>query len=742
MFGSRGRIAIVVVALFGLFAANAYACRIIEPRPPRPVPQTPKEILTREHSARIEVKDQVATVTVNATFYNPNRFQMEGTYWFPLPAEASVTEFHMEINGEKVEGELLDADRAKRIYEDIVRRRKDPALLEWVGTQMLKCRIFPMEPTAETKVELSYTHLLREDAGLVRLQYPLRSARPNAGTVDQLVVTVDIEATQPLKAVYCPTHEFDVRRDDDHKAHLSFEGRNVDPSRDIEIVFSRHPGEIDLSILSHKPPAEDGYFMMMVTPKVELDPEDVAEKDIIFVLDISGSMNINNRMEQAKKALEFCIGSLNEGDRFGIITFSSGLGYFHREFLDATPDNVAAAREFINGLSARGGTALNDALIAGLEMAEDARNVPMIVFLTDGQPTVGERNIEAILGNVRDANKNNVRIFVFGVGHDVNTRLLDLVAEQNQGAREYAQPGENVEEKVSALYTKLARPVLSDVNVAFSGGNVEQTYPRNLPDLFHGSQLTVLGRFRTPGKYTATLTGTVRGEERTTTYEIELKDTRDDDYLPRLWALRKVAFLLDEIRLHGETEELVEEITHLGKRHGIITPYTSFLVLEDDAPIDEVTRRELNQVQAEAQRRFEATHAPAGRIGRDAVGDSAELAEAQRRAIPAPATAASVFGIRGGFGRDTRREAEFQQRLDEAVRQTVKQVNGRTFYARSDGAWVDSEYEEAEEERIQDIALWSDEFIELAARYRVVARVAAETQEAILVLDGTTYRIR
>ncbi|MFO7899863.1 MAG: hypothetical protein R6V58_12485 [Planctomycetota bacterium] len=347
------------------------------------------------------------------------------------------------------------------------------------------------------------------------------------------------------------------------------------------------------------------------------------------------------------------------------------------------------------------------------------------------------------------ANKSEVRLFVFGVGYDVNTKLLDLVAEENRGVREYVKPKEDIEVKVSSLYTKVANPVLSDVKVTFSGGDVEQTYPKDLPDLFHGSQLTMLGRFGTPGKYTATLTGTIGDEKKTYTYEVELRETKEDDYLPRMWALRKVAFLLDEIRLHGEKKELVDEVTRLGKRHGILTPYTSFLVVEEDAPVDVATRRELREAGRIARNRFADQKAPSGR---GAVHDSADLARAKKAEAPAAAEsgAGSVFGLhsKGGAGgyrgrRGAEREEEaFRKKLDEAVRKTIKRVDGKTFYVKADGTWVDSEYDKEDEGKAKDVTLWSDEFIELAKEHPIVAKLAGETNKAIVVLDGAIYRLR
>jgi Ca-activated chloride channel family protein len=737
--------------MFGVI--DAYACRIIRPiprpivRPPRP-PQ-PKPILTRYHSADIRVEDQVAQVTVNATFYNPNNFRMEGTYWFPLPADAAVKDFKMEINGKLVQGELLDAKRAKQIYEDIVRKQKDPALLEWVGSQMLKCRIFPMEAHKETKVELRYTQMLREDAGLVRLEYPLRSAKPNAGTIDQLVVNVRIDSTVPLKTVYSATQSFDVSRKSDKTAQLSYEAKGVDPSRDVEILFSRDKRDVGLSVISHKPGKDDGTFLLTVAPKIEIDKDKIVKKDIIFVCDTSGSMMSNGKIDQARKALAFCVNSLNEGDRFALITFSGDVRYFKKELVPATKDAVEEAEKYIDGLKALGGTALNDAVLAALDVAKDAKNVPMIIFLTDGNPTIGEQNVQTILKNVEKANKTETRLFVFGVGYDVNTKLLDLLAEQNRGVREYVKPKEKIEVKVSSFYTKVAHPVLSDVRLDFGEAKVEHVYPPKLPDLFHGSQLTVLGRFKEPGHFGFKLTGKVGDDTKTFTYDVALEETKAHDYLPRLWALRAVAFMLDEIRLHGEKKELVNEITRLGKLHGIITPYTSFLVVEEGAPIETAMRRELEEAAKHSRRTFARKEG-----GRAAVHNSADLARAkdaysQGAAAPKPDAKApapgTVLGMsRGGTGgyAGEKAEAAFEQKLAKAVRDTIHQVADKTFYAKADGFWVDAAYDKKDEEKLTEVALWSDEFFALAKAHPELGKYVAAHPKLIVVLNGRPYRIQ
>ena len=752
-------LALAALVILNLFGGDASACRIIHPRPwpwppphphPRPRPPVPpplEPILTRYHSADIKVRDQVAEVQVNATFYNPNPRRIEGTYWFPLPADAAVTDFKMEVNGKLVQGELLDAKRAKQIYEDIVRKQKDPALLEWVGSQMLKCRVFPMEANKETKVALSYTQMLKEEAGLVRLGYPLRSAKPNAGTIDQLVVKVSIQSAVPIKTVYAATHKFDVNRKGEKEALLTFEGKAVDPRRDIEILFSRDAGDIGLSLISHKPKREDGSFLLTVTPKVKIEADKVIKKDIIFVCDTSGSMQADGKIEQAKNALKFCVRSLNKGDRFNIIAFSGDVRHFRKEFVDRSDDVLEQADEYIGAMRAVGGTALNDALLAALEVAKSSKNVPMIIFLTDGNPTIGEQNVKTILKNISAANKTKCRLFVFGVGYDVNTKLLDLLAEENRGVREYVKPKEDIEVKVSAFYTKVANPVLSDVKVDFGDAPVEQVYPRKLPDLFHGSQLTMLGRFKKPGEYKVTLTGSAAGETKTFTYTVKFQDTQSNDYLPRLWALRKVAFLLDEIRLHGENKELVTEVTRLGKLHGIITPYTSFLVVEEGAPINTAMRRELEEAGRDARRTFASKEG-----GKGAVADSATIARAKNAAGEQAAQAPGVFGMqRSGGPRPLGRyrgmkadeaDEKFQEDLRKAVKKIIRQVGAKTFYVKADGLWTDSAYDKKDAAKIKEIKLWSDAFFALVKEHPELGKFIAESQKLIVVLGGEIYRIR
>jgi len=289
--------------------------------------------------------------------------------------------------------------------------------------------------------------------------------------------------------------------------------------------------------------------------------------------------------------------------------------------------------------------------------------------------------------------------------------------------------------------------VLSDVKIDFGGAEVEQVYPRQLPDLFRGTQLTMLGRFKKPGQYEVTLSGQVGDEATKFTYDVAFKDAASDDYLPRLWALRKVAFLLDEIRLHGENKELVEEVTLLGKRHGIITPYTSFLVVEEGAPVDDVTRRELNEAGERSRRIF--AHEKEGRA---AVQDSSDIARS-KDAYARPGSqgqmgeAPAILGVHGGSGGGRGVDADradklFAEKLNRVARDVIRQVGAKTFYVKADGLWVDSTYDEDAGTEVNNIALWSDKFFELVKQHPELGKILAETQKVIVIIGDEVYRIQ
>jgi len=747
-----------VLAVFGLAAQDAAACRVVPSPMPIVRPEMPprQALETRSHTADITIKGAVAQVAVNAVFYNPNPYVMEGTYFFPLEANASVDNFEMDINGKMVKGELLDADKARGIYEGIVRQMKDPGLLEFMGTKMLKCRVYPMNPNSETKVKLTYSLALRAEGGLYEFTYPFRSARPEAGTIGAVALRVKVEQPDGIKTVYSPSHQVDVKRASDREATLGFEGAKVDPERDFKLYFSTSKNDVGVAVITHKPAGEDGYFLLTVTPSVEEKAGEAQPKSIVFVADTSGSM-AGEKIEQAKGALRFCVNSLKPADHFALITFATEPVAFREALIPATKENVQAALEFIDKIEARGGTAIYDALTLALKLIKGAKGLPMIAFMTDGLPTIGETNIEAILKAVAAGNAEKARLFVFGVGYDVNTQLLDKLAEENRGSPDYVSPKENIEVKVSSFYQKVASPVLSDLKLDIPGLKTSDVYPKTLPDLFRGSQLMVLGRFEGGGAKAIKLSGTVAGKPREFVYEATFGEGADNTFLPRLWAVRKVAFLLNEIRLRGRNQELVDEVVKLGKQHGILTPYTSFLVVEDDvrpavagvprAELRERLRREAESfaARADGQRAVEEARVLQDALDVDMVRPTkpttrpvapGEPAAPPRMSIGGPAITSGRANNAFGYGGEARKN------LEKAAAEVIVTIADKTFYRKADGFLHDSLYNEAEHKaQIIEVKAFSDEYFALLKKHPGIGRYLAEGEPIIIVIEGKVYKI-
>ncbi|MFH1421998.1 MAG: VIT domain-containing protein, partial [Planctomycetota bacterium] len=580
-------LSMAVIAAAFFWTSTVLANGIIIPREEtrRRTPQPPQPAAVVEAKLYVKISDQMAVTTVEEIFENPNNFPLEGEFIFPLPADAAISDFSFWIDGKEMKGELLDVDKARGIYTQIVRSMKDPALLEYVGTKLFRLSIFPIPAQAESKVKLTFTEVLKNDSGICTYRYPHSTNKYSPKPLNKALINVDISSRVPLKSIYSPSHNIDVVKKDDHSAKVSYEATNVLPDKDFILYYTLSEKDFGLNFLTFRKAGEDGYFMAFLSPKQEISAGDIAAKDIIFVLDTSGSMiTEGDKMKQAQKALEFCVNSLSSGDKFNIISFATEPRKFRDSLVDGTKENTQAAVEFVKGLRAAGGTNINDALLMALGMFSSSDKPKLVVFITDGEPTISVTEPKQILDNVKNANKLGVRIFTFGVGYDVNAYLLDKIAEDHRGAREYITPEENIEVKVSNFYNKIAYPVLADVSIRFDGVDIYDMSPNNLPDLFKGAQLAILGRYKGEGHKAVRLKGKINGAEKEYIYEANFKE-KDDicDYIPRLWAISRIGYLLDQIRLNGEKAELKTEVVKLAKEFGILTPYTSYLVVEDNA---------------------------------------------------------------------------------------------------------------------------------------------------------------
>jgi Ca-activated chloride channel family protein len=575
------------VALVALFSAQAVGDGIILPDDP-----ARGQLNIVYHDVEATARDGLVTTRVDQVFRNPNAYDIEGRYLFPVPAGAAVSSFTMWVDGQALEARLLDADEARDIYEDYVRRAVDPALLEYIGRATLSARIFPIPAGGERRIEIVYSELLTADNGIYRYRYPLDTERFSTRPLERVRVVADLSTSEPLAAVYSPTHEIEITRAEPQRATVTYEEHNVRPSQDFVLYYAVTPSAMGMSLLSYRVPGDDGFFLLVVTPP-DLGEASTIAKDLILVLDRSGSMT-GEKIEQAKAALQYIVENLNPDDRFAVLSFSDMTSALYPTLVPATPPAVAETTTWISNLKASGGTNIDLVLTQALALFEDGDRPRFLVFLTDGEPTVGETDPVRIAAHALVANAADVRLFAFGVGYDVNTILLDQLALENHGTTTYVAPGEDLNLALSTFYRKIASPVLSDVSVTIDGVATYDVFPRALPDLFSGTQLLVLGRAQGQGDARVAVSGQSTLGFMSYTSLVSFSASMTEPALPRLWAGRKIAYTLDQIRLYGESDELVNEVIALSRQYGIITPYTSFLIEEGDlspeAAVDAVYR--------------------------------------------------------------------------------------------------------------------------------------------------------
>lgn len=710
------------------------------------------------HRVDVEINDLVATTAIDQEFSNPNNQRLEGTYIFPLPPGAHIDKFAMDVNGKMVDAELLSADKARSLYEEIVRKARDPALLEYVGRGAFKARIFPIEPNSRKKIRITYTQLLKSDAGSTEYVYPLNTEKFSSVPLKDVSVRVTLKTKEPLKSVYCPSHNVDIRREGDRKAVIGYEDKNVRPDTDFRLIFSRTPNPVGIDLLTYRKEGEDGYFLLLASPGMT-EPRKAQPKDICFVLDTSGSM-AGDKLDQAKKALRFCLANLQEDDRFEVVRFSTEAEPFFNALVPATRANLDKAAEMIAAFKPIGGTAISEALSKALALRTDggdkAARPYLVVFLTDGLPTIGETGEDAIVAGVKKANTAQTRVFSFGIGHDVNTHLLDRIAEETRAISQYVSEKEDLEVRLSSFYTKIKEPVLSGLSLGATtdGIRLTQLYPHALPDLFNGDLLTVFGRYSGSGASAIRITGFLNGQKREFVADVKFEEKNTDNaFIPRLWATRRVGWLLDEIRLRGESAELRDEATRLAREFGIVTPYTAYLIMEDESRRNvPVAMRNLQEMELDrapremAAKAFDSVRAEAAderlRSGEGAVYNAMAVRglksgwnEAQA-SMPAGLEKKSVAasGAAGGG-------ASSGYRVAQNYAQQARVLNGRAFY-QNGTQWIDSTAQARRGLKQQKVVFNSEEYFALIRRYPDAAAWFSLGNEVDVVIEDVLYQVR
>jgi len=702
------------------------------------------------HRVDIAVDGGVAVVTIDQTWRNSTDRPLEATYFFPVPKGAVVTGFELEVNGKMQKGEMLEREKARRIYEDIVARMRDPGLVEWMERDLFQVRIFPVPARGEQRLRLKYAQPLETLAGTYRLIYPLRTAAQAARTLEDFTLTARIKDPIPVSTVYSPTHKIAVSNRG-KEVIVGFEEERVSLDKDFVIYFGVSNQDVGISTIAHKKAGEPGYFLLTAAPGAALEAKEVQGKTIVFVLDTSGSMT-GEKIVQAKAALRYCIERLGSDDRFDVMRFSSDVERLSSSGLIAASDaNKRRAQEFIDGFEAAGGTAIDEALQAALTSVASESSA-LVLFVTDGRPTVGEVNAGEILKGAGRRNSGHARVFTMGVGEDLDTHLVDLVAQQHGGTSHYVRPGEDVKLAISALYEHIAYPVLTDVSLTIDGVKAYAVLPAKLPDLFRGQQLVVAGRYRGDGATKVRIEGKLGKETRRFEISVDFpSEQKDQDFVASVWAHRQVGYLLDQIRLSGETTALREEVVQLAKQYGIVTPYTSWLVV-DDSEIAPPPRPEWPRPDPRPRPRPIPPPWLEGREGGvrntnpapTATAPKLERGTAEQERIVIDA---SRPGDQGGsdFRRDGGKAgvdaAETVRILkdkedDAPVVRTIKRVGGRIFTWQADG-WADQAIV-AGLTRVA-VKVYSSEWVELAKRGADVRAALALGERVQLRIGDTVF---
>jgi Ca-activated chloride channel family protein len=726
------------------------------PCPDCPVRQLPRALPIKSIKIDTKIAQQVATTHVEQIFRNDTDAVLEGTYFFPVPESASVSEFAIWDGNRRLVGEVRSREEARRIYDQIVRRQRDPGLLEYAGKDLFQASIFPIPPHSDKKLELTYTQVLRAESGTVSYRYPLGTGH-NLTTIGQVSGQIEIEGKDPIRNVYSPSHAVDVSRGktDERRARVSFESAAGREPQDFQLFYSLSGEDFGMSLVTHREPGRDGYFLLMISPKDNWAESEYAAKDILFVLDTSGSMAEEGKMEKARAALLFGIKTLRDADRFNVVSFAGEERLMEGALISADARGRARGVEFVQSLRANGGTNINGALLAALRQFDKNERPKMVVFLTDGLPTVGETNAQRIIENARAQRREGVRLFTFGVGYDVNTVLLDKLAAENGGTSDYVEPKEDLEVKVSSFFAKVNYPVLTDLNIDWGGVDTDLLYPREMPDLFRGSQVTLIGRYRNVSdlkNVSLRLSGKTNNQARSFAYE-NLRfpvNADDNDFLPRLWATRRVGWLMEQIRANGEQKELRDEIVDLGTRYGIVTPYTSYLALESNAPVDAMRIAPGNR-NGVALRRDASGRAAGNATQQAALDPNAPPPTPAPTPLPlpmiaaersAPAAAPKVSGAGAVHESVSVTKMKDADRAESEGRSgAVKNVGGKTFYLREGDVWTDAEFKADAKLSETSVAFSSDAYFDLLKREPKLADYFALGERVVVVFKGHVYRV-
>jgi Ca-activated chloride channel homolog len=729
--------------------------------------------------ARVRITEQVAATTLRITLSNPAGRMQEAQLLVPVPEGAVVKSFVLEGLGEDGIAQLLPADEARRIYNGIVQQARDPGLLEFAGYNLIRSSVFPVPPNGEQSVSLTYEQVLPAESDRVDYVLPRSESLEQAGVAWSF--SLDIESKRAISTVYSPSHDLVTERVS--KTHVRVSVPAGSAQNDIgpllvSYLLERPAGGVAATMLTYPDATvggdggdgQGGYFLLLAgLPADRPANVEPRKREVIVVIDRSGSMRGEKIAQAVESALQVIEG-LNEGEAFNIIDYSNSVEMFAESPVLKSAKSIAEARTYLKAITANGGTALHDAMVEALRQDHHEGMLPMVLFLTDGLPTVGERNELAIRQAAKASNKHNRRVFTFGVGYDVNAPLLTTIAQQSRATSTFVLPEEDVEVKVGQVFKKLSGPVLSEPTLAVMGADgkvstrlVREMMPHGLPDLFEGDQLVLLGQYVEDKPITMVLSGDYFGTERTFEFAFAMdRATTRNAFVPRLWASRKIAAMVDEIRAMGaggsavlsggpaptedpRFKELVDEIITLSMKWGIMTEYTSFLAVEpgmraNAEALDLFLGVQLSGIGGggDGETFAVAPSAALEDLGRESVSKSLDRRAVEERSGEGAVAQSLNAAQRGVQLKMNKGNRFYSEDMDLVTNTLVKQINADTFYNFGSG-WIDAKVVESIKDKKEETK--PDEIVEFDtdAFYVLLDTLVKQHRQAALAIGGDVY---
>jgi Ca-activated chloride channel family protein len=589
---------LILSVFFLLFVNDVTGTGILYVRP-RFSSSEYEKVWIKSIDVNVSMQDQVAVTHVDQIFFNELTSSVEAIYIFPLPESAMITELVYWVNGERFVAEIRERQDAVDAYNQKLREWLDPALLEYLGDNLFRLSIVPVNAQSEFRTEITYVELINYDFGVSTYKYLMNTLELSSNPLETVHFELDAKSQNPYKYFTSPSHQnspaTQITKHSDSHYTLEFGDENFFPDTDIKIEYETERENVEFSLLTYTPAVEDSFgtdsfFALWITPPDSVADEDVLSKDIVFTADVSSSME-GDRIAQVKQSLSIFLDQLSTKDYFNIITFGTHVIRFQDDLVKATENNIADAQNFVYELYALGMTNISAALDSSLTQSFRDSSTKNLVFLTDGAPTIGETDPETIIQNATDNNQRDVRIFSFGVGDDIDRSLLTRLSMDNFGYATFISSDDSIALLIENHFKRISKPVMTNLELDYGGLQVWDRYPKNIIDLFWGTQTVELGLYNGGGNYLVTLSGEINGES--TVYEKtgEFPNTIGGHrFVPRLWAKGKIDHLLELIEIYGETDELVNQVIELSLTFQILTPYTALYVDPDDPSNIEKTK--------------------------------------------------------------------------------------------------------------------------------------------------------